>query len=192
LPGCKWLLIFDNADDLEILKHAWPGSAVGSILLTTRDFNAAFSPAAQGYHVQPFDSMAGSSAFLSLVGRDPDSIANQSMAKDITHALGGLPLAINQISGFIVQQQLALEDFLPLYERNSTKIHARKSGISDYEHTLSTVWEIALSKLTGDASTLQKLLAFVDPDKIHESVVMEGFEDEDEGSEFFFLTDEME
>lgn len=114
------------------------------------------------------------------------------MAREITHTLGGLPLAINQISGFIVQQKLALEDFLPLYERNAAKIHARKSGISGYEHTLSTVWEIALSKLTGDVSTFQKLLAFFDPDKIHESVLLEGFMDETEESELFFLTDEME
>ena len=136
--------------------------------------------------------MAGSSAFLSLVGRDPDSIANQAMARDITHTLGGLPLAINQISGFIVQQKLALEAFLPLYERNAAKIDAKKSGISGYEHTLSTVWEIALSKLTGDASKLQKLLAFFDPDKIHESVLQEGFAGEDEEGDFYFLTDEME
>jgi len=177
---------------LEILKHAWPGSATGSILLTTRDFNAAFSPADGGYHVLPFDDMAGSCAFLSLVGRDPQASANQSMGRDITHTLGGLPLAISQISGFIVQQKLALEYFLPLYERNAAKIHARKGGISGYEHTLSTVWEIALSKPTGDAGKLQKLLAFFDPDKVHESVLQEGFVDETEDSEFCFLTDEME
>lgn len=143
--------------------HGPTASATGSILLTTRDFNAAFSPAGGGGHVLPFDNTAGSSAFLSLVSRDPQAGANTSMASDIEDTLGGLPLAISHISGFTVQQKLALVDLLPLYERNAAKIHARKGGISGYEHTLSTVWEIALSKLTGDASKLQKLLAFLKP-----------------------------
>ena len=114
------------------------------------------------------------------------------MARYIAHNLGGLPFVITQISGFIVQHKLALEDFLPLYERNAAKIHAKKSGISGYEHTLSTVWKIAHSKLTRNAQQLQTLLSFFDPDKIHESVLLECFADEPGDGVFHFLGDEME
>ncbi|KAI9811064.1 MAG: hypothetical protein M1827_005646 [Pycnora praestabilis] len=189
--SCRSLIIFDNADDLEILKHAWPGSGKGSILLTSRDSSAAFSPASDGFHVKPFDNLMGSAVLLSLVGQDPDSGRNQSAAKDITKALGGLPLAINQISGFLVQQKLSLEAFLPLYERNSSKIHARKSALSDYDHSLNTVWEIALNRLSGDARSLQSLLCFFDPDRIYESILVDGSEGIKNG-DFHFLADEMD
>ncbi|KAI9846534.1 MAG: hypothetical protein M1837_003955 [Sclerophora amabilis] len=188
---CRWLVVFDNADNPEVLLNAWPGGAAGSILLTTRDFTAGFGTSTEGLHVRPFDEEAGISAFLGLVGRDPQDSSAKASAKEIVQVLGGLPLALNQIGGFIVQQRLALEKFLPLYERNSAKIHARRLIRGNYEHTLSTVWELALGQLSGPSSTLQKLLAFFDPDKIHESVLQEGA-DQTHGKEYDFLHDEMD
>jgi hypothetical protein len=141
--------------------------------------------------VQPFDDDTGVSAFLRLVGREKYTGSDRAAAKKIMQALGGLPLAINQISGFIVQQRLALEDFLPLYERNSAKIDAKKFFRGDYEHTLGTVWELALSQLSGPSRTLQTILAFLDPDKVHESVLRNGGEHLNEG-DFAFLADDME
>lgn len=63
--------------------------------------------------------------------------------------------------------------------------------ISDYEHTLSTVWEMSLANLTGDSYKLQNLLAFFEPDAIHELILLEGSKQVAE-TEFDFLKDEME
>ncbi|MCJ1396521.1 hypothetical protein MMC18_009412, partial [Xylographa bjoerkii] len=188
---CRWLLILDNADDLTVLKHAWPSSGHGSILLTSRDFSSSFSPASEGLHVKPFDDIAGASVLLTLCNQEAATASVQSIAKDIAHVLGGLPLALTQIGGFIVQQRLALKDFLPLYERNSAKIDARKSHLSDYDHSLSTVWEMALEQLSGHARDLQKLLAFLDPDRIYESILTDNAAEE-EDEQFAFLNDEMD
>lgn len=89
--------MFDNADDLELLRQAWPGNSHGSILLTSRNFNAAHSPLSAGFYVQPFDDVTGSEVLLHLVGLDSKLQSNQEKAKAITQALGGLPLALNQI-----------------------------------------------------------------------------------------------
>jgi hypothetical protein len=182
---CQWLLVFDNADDPDILLHAWPGAATGSILITSRDSTAAFGTSAETIHVLPFDEETSADAVLRLVGSDKDA------AREISRVLGGLPLAINQISGFIVQQKLALKDFLPLYQKNAMRIDARKLKRGDYGHTLSTVWELSLAQLSGISSTLQKLLCFFDPDKIHESVLLEGGE-HIKDKKFEFLRDDME
>lgn len=133
----------------------------------------------------------GSAALSALLGKSEASQADQSTATDITNALGGLPLALSQIGGFIVQRRLALKDFLSLYERNSTKINAKKSQFSAHEHSLGTVWEMSLSQLPDEASRLQKLLAFLDPDTIHESILTESVAELDD-AEFAFLSDEME
>ena len=188
---CRWLIVFDNADDLEILTHAWPGSAPGSILVTSRDFTAGFSPAAAGLSIQPFDDANGSAAFLELLGQTNPSQTSIDLAREITHKLGGLPLALRQISGFIVKQRLSLKDFLPLYERNAAKIHTKGTGPSDYQHTLSTVWSLALGQLTGNASSLQKLLTFFDPDRIDETILTNDEVTRTGSTDFDFLQDEM-
>lgn len=189
-PECPWLLILDNADDVDVIRLVWPGNAHGSILLTTRDFNAAHSFASASFHVQPFDDDTGSDVLLHLVGLDTKLPSNQEKAREITRALGGLPLALNQIGGFILQRKCPLQDFLPLYERNSARIDSRKTGFSDYDHTLSTVWEMSFSKLSEDPRELLNLLVFFQPDAIHELVLSEGSRVLD-NKKFEFLHDEM-
>ncbi|KAI9658288.1 MAG: hypothetical protein M1821_002421 [Bathelium mastoideum] len=169
-----WLVIFDNADNLETLKLAWPGNAHGSVLFTTRDFNAAHALATSGCHVQPFDIDTGTQLLLDLTGVDSNLASNRSSAKEIAQTLGGLPLALNQIGGFIAQRKMPLQDFLPLYARNAAKIDSRKTGLNDYDHTLSTVWEMSLSRLSGDSVELIHLMAFLDPDSIYEEILIEG------------------
>jgi hypothetical protein len=159
------LLVFNNADDLELLRHVWPANSQGSILLTTRDPSAVHSPAFTGFQVLPFDDTTGSEVLLNLLGLDPNSSGNQAKAKAVTEALGGLPLALNQISGFIVQRRLPLQDCLPLYQRNAVKIDARKTGLNSYEHTLSTVWEMSVAKLSGHSRTLLSLLPYFQPER---------------------------
>ncbi|KAG9248058.1 hypothetical protein BJ878DRAFT_532187 [Calycina marina] len=187
----SWLLIFDNADDLEILRQAWPGDSNGAVLITTRNVDPARNPAPASFHVQPFDDDTGSEMLLNLVGLDANVASNQEKAKAITNTLGGLPLALSQIGGFISQRKLPLQDFIPIYERNAAKIDSKRTGITDYDHTLSTVWEISLTKLSGDSLKLLNMLAFFEPDSISEVVFTESakvLRDRD----FEFLTDELD
>lgn len=163
----------------------------GSVLLTSRDFNVARNPASDGFHVLPMDESIGSTMLLSLTGADAANSANQKEAEAISYALGGLPLALNQIGGFISQRRVPLKDFLAMYERNAAKIDARKTGLSNYEHTVQTVWEMSLGKLSGDAVTLLNLLAFFDPDAVHETILLEGSQSIEKES-YQFLNDEME
>ena len=168
-----------------------PQGGGGAALVTSRDPTIAFGIAAATFHVEPFETAEAASAFLTMVGRNSTSDSEHASAVSIVEALGGLPLAISQISGFIVQQKLALSDFLPFYERNAAKINKRKLNRGEDEHTLSTVWEVTLAKLPQSSATLQNLLAFFDPDNIHESVLTEGGPHVDD-TEFEFLQDEME
>ncbi|OAX82520.1 hypothetical protein ACJ72_03130 [Emergomyces africanus] len=187
----KWLLVLDNADDLSIIKHALPNNNKGSVLLTTRNFNGAIAAARNGFHVQPFDEETGAAALLNFLNLDPKSEMHLENAKAIASTLGGLPLALSQIGGFVTQRRIALHEFLPLYRRNTSRIDAKKNELDDYRHTLNTVWKMSLEKLSGTSKMLQMLLAFFDPDMIHVSVLTEGgkmVEDE----EFEFLTDELD
>ncbi|GMG15799.1 unnamed protein product [Aspergillus oryzae var. brunneus] len=168
---CSWLLIFDNADNLEVLEYGWPNGVVGSILITTRDFNASLHPASQGLHVNVFDNKMGAKALQRLLGPSYDYPSNAPLIAELNEQLGGLPLALNQISNYIRQQKMDLKDFLILYRNNQEKLHKRRPAAFDYQHTIGTVWELALEKLTGNAAVLQRLLAFLDPEAIDEATL---------------------
>ncbi|KAI0199004.1 TPR-like protein [Astrocystis sublimbata] len=159
-----WLVVFDNADDLQALKVAWPATAKGSILLTTRDFDLARNPAAECLQLDPFDEVEGCAMLLKQIGLDPTDAASQQHGIEITRALGGLPLALSQIGGF-----------------------------DDYEHTLSTVWDVSFERLPADSTKLLNIIIFFDPDSIDEDILSQGSQNEtDLDPQFKFLTDEMD
>lgn len=133
----------------------------------------------------------GSAALLNFVGVDQESESNRSIARDITSVLGGLPLALSQIGGFIVQRKVPLQKFLALYERNSASVDSRKAMSMNYDRTLTTVWEMSLSSLSGSAEVLHLLLAFLNPDMIHESLLAEGLSDTKD-PDLRFVSDEIE
>ncbi|RKK17490.1 hypothetical protein BFJ66_g1037 [Fusarium oxysporum f. sp. cepae] len=185
-----YLIIFDNADDLTALKTAWPGSTRGSVLLTTRDFTVATSLATKHVLVDTLGDEDGSNMLLKALDLEHTSPDDEQHAFAISKTFGGLPLALTQVGGFIKQRKMSLKEFLPLYERYSAKIDARKAPGSDYEYTLSTVWNVSFKKLTEMSARLLNLLSFFDPDGISEDILLQGSQNIDD--EFSFLSDEMD
>ncbi|KPM44898.1 hypothetical protein AK830_g1657 [Neonectria ditissima] len=185
-----YLVIFDNADDLTVLKTAWPRTIGGSVLVTTRDFTVATSLVAKHVSVDALGDEDGSKMLLKALDLDHVSPDDEQHALAISKTFGGLPLALTQIGGFIKQRKMALREFLPLYERYSSKIDARKAPGSDYEHTLSTVWNVSFERLTETSTRLLDLLSFFDPDGISEDIFLKGSQNLND--EFSFLSDEMD
>ncbi|KAK3936100.1 TPR-like protein [Diplogelasinospora grovesii] len=187
------LVIYDNADDLTTLRTAWPGTMKGSVLITTRNLSVATSKmATQRVQVDAVTDEDGSRMLLKAVELDDDEVTPEHAehALAISRAFGGLPLALTQIGGFINERSLALEDFLALYEKQSAKIDARKAPDSDYEYTLSTVWNMSFERLSGTSTYLFNLLTFFEPDCISEDILTQGSRGLDEG--FSFLSDEID
>jgi NB-ARC domain len=160
------------------------------VLLTARDFTVATSLVTKHIEIHPLSDEGGSRMLLKAVEMDHTSPDDEQHALVISKTFGGFPLALTQIGGFIKQRKMALKEFLPLYERHSAKIDARKVPGSDYEHTLSTVWNVSFDRLAENSTRLLNLLSFFDPDSISEDVLLQGSEDIDD--EFSFLSDEME
>ena len=141
--------------------------------------------------MQIFDNDLGTSALLSLLGRSTTTDAEKDAATQLVNTLGGLPLAINHVSGFIAQQRLSLTSFLSFYEKNAAKIDQRTLKHRTNEQTLSTVWEIALNGLPASSKSLQDLLALFDPDGVAESILIDSAEHVD-AEDMDFLRDDME
>lgn len=171
----KWMMVFDNAcdDGFTDLEASWPQGKNGTIVITTR--NTATShhfAAAETIHLEPFEP-AESALFLeSMIAGSSYTMPehHDEEIRKIADLLGGLPLAISQMAGFLVESRCPLDEFVSLYSsyENIETIHATSTAGSTtfYQHTLSTVWTMSITSLDPDATNMLDLIAFLDPDSL--------------------------
>ncbi|KAL2200742.1 tetratricopeptide repeat domain-containing protein [Corynascus similis CBS 632.67] len=173
----SWLLIFDNADDPKLLGDYWP-EGPGSVLITSRDPLAKrlFSTSSSGIDLEPLSDADGGALLLKLT--EPNGTSEEDaeeIARNISRSLAGLPLAIAQMAGIICRQDLSLSEFQSIYEEDDDRMAlygtTYKTSTKGYEHSIATVW--AFEKLSLEAKGLLKLMLFLDPDVIQESILFD-------------------
>src|SRR5258708_18332974 len=134
----KWLLILDNADELQVVNDFLPIGATGHILITTRA--QATGTLAHALEVQEMDQQEG---MLLLLRRAkvlaPDAPLHQApeedqaKAKAIVLAMDGLPLALDQAGAYIEETGCTVASYLEQYQRRQLDLLKRR-GNSGTEH----------------------------------------------------------
>src|SRR5438876_534842 len=102
----RWLLIYDNVDDLSIVEPFLPGAGPGHLLLTTRAH--ALDGLAQRLDIEKMEPEIGAlfllrrASLLALQDTLPMANSNdRTIACTISQELGGLPLALDQAGAYI-------------------------------------------------------------------------------------------
>jgi hypothetical protein len=126
-----WLLILDNADDLELffssteqirgLVTYLPHSENGCILITSRDRRVGERLAGREncITVLPPDQDEAEELLQSKLGPE---IWEKNTARTVIEALERLPLAITQAAAFISENSLTLEEYLEAFEANDSEL----------------------------------------------------------------------
>ena len=170
----QWLLVFDNAQDWETLRTCWPCSTHGSIILTAQ--NPEFAQVAtKEIALKPLDDTEGAGLLLKHLRDENKTEEQQKHARSISFELGGLPLAIAHVAGYLSQSGESLQKFL---EQFSERVHSAKVFQMDapmttfqYERTLGVVWDVALQRLSPDALQLIQILSMMNPDGVPEDML---------------------
>ncbi|KAL0263689.1 hypothetical protein SLS55_002670 [Diplodia seriata] len=169
----SWLLVFDNADHVDIIGDYWPADGPGCVLLTSR------CPLHQGgiedSTLQPFSPEDAFNFLIKLTQRKDDPEEKQA-GMEVSRRLGGLPLAVTQMAGIITRRDLSFAEFLAAYDERENQEELFKTKMknpltrrkSEYGHTLASVW--ALESLKHGRALLD-VLSFLDPDQIPESIL---------------------
>lgn len=128
-----WLVVFDNADDPQILPDYWPIQGNGSVLITSRDplSKDIFANEPSGVDLEPLGNREGAMLLKKLTSEED----SEHVAENIAEILGGLPLAITQMAGVIRRQELKLSEFLDSYSDVSE--HALLFGPESLSDTAS-------------------------------------------------------
>ncbi|KAI0377693.1 hypothetical protein F5Y04DRAFT_263483 [Hypomontagnella monticulosa] len=167
--SAKWLLIFDNVDNHDVLENCWPTSKHGAILVTTRDSLIATVPIDIGLDVNEFDQEEGAQFLLHLAIYRRRTNDELEAAQKIAKELGGLPLAINQMAALINARNFAMDEFQAIYAKYEQRLHKEKKNgwkYLGYQHALDTVWEISFANLSNQARACLGILSFFSADSV--------------------------
>ncbi len=136
----NWLLIFDNAIDLETVRRYVPQAGLGHVLITSR--SAHWQGAATALPVKTF----GRAEAIDFLCRRTNESATPA-ANALAEALGDLPLALEQAAAYCNAAQKTLAEYLALFRTQQSKLLARGRPATDYAHTVATTWELAFQQV---------------------------------------------
>jgi hypothetical protein len=178
-----WLLILDNADDLGLAREFIPQGKNGHVLLTTRA--RATGAVARLVEIQEMGTEEGALFLLRrakyIAGGAPldaATEADQSMAKEITAQLDGLPLALDQAGAYIEETGCGLSRYLELYRSYALELLRHRGALpSDHPDPVGTTWVLSfenIAKANAAAAELLRFCAFLHPEGISEEVFNKG------------------
>jgi len=178
-----WLLLLDNVEDPTTLHNLLPSNPGGSILLTTR--SQVTGTIAERVGLEQMEPEEGALFLLrraGLVARDaclekiPPAV--RGTAQDISHLLGGLPLALDQAGAYIEETGCSLAHYLTCYQtRQATLLNRRGASGVDHPMSVATTFSLALEQVehvNPAAADLLRLSAFLHPDAIPEEIISTG------------------
>jgi tetratricopeptide (TPR) repeat protein len=165
-PG--WLLVFDNADSLDVIRDHL--SDRGHVLITSR--NPAWRARATVLDVDVWSPPEGVTFLLTRTGR-----SDAGGAAALAEALGHLPLALEQAGAFMEVNATPFARYLHLYRgRGGLKLLAQH-GPRDYAGTVATTWGLSFDQVreaSPAAAELLELCAFLAPEAIPEDLFQPG------------------
>ncbi|KXH61054.1 hypothetical protein CNYM01_11557 [Colletotrichum nymphaeae SA-01] len=164
-----WLLIIDNADDIDVffrqpsdsetippaLIDYIPSSLYGSTILTTRNRRVAVKQAAS--NIISLEIMGPDDAYelLQKILLRRDLLSSAASARHLLSLVGYLPLAIIQAVAYINENDTTIETYTDLY--NDSEPEVMKVLMEDFEvhgrykttkNSIATTWLVSLSQLT--------------------------------------------
>jgi tetratricopeptide (TPR) repeat protein len=177
---CDWLLILDNADEVEMVRDFLPDGphVPGHILLTTRA--QALGGIAEIIDIEKMGKEEGVAFLLRRARVNANDASELTAAKAIVTELDGFPLALDQAGAYVEETGCSLTIYLNLYQTRRKELLERRGRlVKDHPETVATTWDISIKKVKQEnpaAVALLQLCAFLAPDAIQEEMITEGAE----------------
>ncbi|KAL4909946.1 hypothetical protein BDW74DRAFT_186277 [Aspergillus multicolor] len=174
----KWLLIFDNADDMSMWSR-------GHILLTTRNRKVAVLLAsANVFHIAEPDPKAAMRIMeMSLVDKAIHSGGNQAIALQLLENLAFFSLAISQATAYINKNSIGISDYMDLLQNQEAEVIDLLSEdfgdnwrYQDIQNPVAKTWLISFQQiqhLNQVAADYLQFMACINPRDIPKSLLPE-------------------
>jgi hypothetical protein len=164
-PYSRWLLVFDNAEEPADLEAHLPNGP-GHVLVTSR--NPAWTRLAAPVEIDVFDREES----LEHLRRRVPSLSNEE-ADLVAHALGDLPIAVEQAGAWLAETGTPPTDYVEQLSTSSGDVLALNTP-EDYRTPVAATWRLSFDRLrvqSPAAARLLQLCAFFAPEPISRSLV---------------------
>ncbi|GFF37577.1 G. violaceus kinesin [Aspergillus udagawae] len=166
----NWLLIFDNADDMEMWTMAdfLPESERGHILFTTRSRQIAVRLASSNVIMisEPDTETAAEILRKSLIKRD--LLNDREAAISLLRELAYLPLAITQAAAYINEKDIKLSEYTTLLHQNEPDViellcedFGDEGRYKDIRNPVATTWWVSFQQIQRLNQTAMDYLLFM-------------------------------
>ncbi|MEU7059790.1 FxSxx-COOH system tetratricopeptide repeat protein [Streptomyces sp. NPDC046197] len=149
-PYDKWLLVFDNAEDIEAVRNYFPTNGPGKVIVTSR--NRAWERVATSLPVNVFQR---EESIELLQRRSPDLTTED--ADRLAEALGDLPLAVEQAGAWRAVTGMQVDEYLELLAQRSPEI-LELDPAPDYPVSVAAAWDISLERIQANNPGARQLL----------------------------------
>jgi tetratricopeptide (TPR) repeat protein len=144
-PHLRWLLIYDNADDLRTEKLLPSGQ--GHVIITSR--NPTWSDRATAIQLEVFDREES----VALI-RKRNSALSDVDAGQVADLLGDLPIAVSAASAWLADTGLPVRQYIDEIQRlGPTAIQ-----LEDTEASVAATWKLSLDRLRERSPAASRLL----------------------------------
>jgi tetratricopeptide (TPR) repeat protein len=166
IPYRNWLLVFDNAENVEAVRPYFPTGGTGKILVTSR--NQEWDRVARTLSVDVF-TREESKTLLRRRARD----LSDADADLLAAALGDLPLAIEQAAAWQAVTGMAVPEYLGLIREKIAELMLELVPSPDYPMSVAAAWDVSLRRLeerNPAALQLLQVCSFFAPEPISRSL----------------------
>ncbi|KAF1988157.1 HET-domain-containing protein [Aulographum hederae CBS 113979] len=193
----RWLLVFDNADDLDMwitrigpeqrsnpLIDYLPKSKQGAVVFTTRDRKIAVKLAQQNVVEVPAMGEDTATQLLEKCLVDPDLAKDRQETSELLLQLTYLPLAIVQAAAYINENTISLAGYLSLLAEQEEEVIDLLSEefeddgrYRDIKNPVATTWLISFDQIQRRdqlAADYLSFIACIEPKDIPQSLLPAG------------------
>ncbi|KAI3190748.1 hypothetical protein CBS147311_9727 [Penicillium roqueforti] len=189
----KWLLVFDNADDMEMwikpegstnappLKNFLPRSENGHILFTSRNRKLAVKLAATNFLSVPDVDQSIAMDILEKSLVQTDLAYDKNAATALLEQLSFLPLAISQAAAYINENDILISDYLSLFKEKEicaaellSEEFEDDGRYAEIQNPVITTWLISfgqVQQLNSLAADYLSFMACINPRDIPQSIL---------------------
>ena len=165
-----WLLVLDNADNVDLVKAFYPSDAKGHVLLTSRASVFQSLGTVKPVELTEMPPDEALEFLFKRTMRERSDKAEEQAAADIANELGYLPLALEQAGAYITQIKCKFSEYLVSYKKNHLKLLERSGPVTgDQNRSVATTWTMnfrAVRRASRASADLLRICAFLSPDKI--------------------------
>ena len=178
----RWLLIFDNVEEIELVRGFLPTARTGSLLFTSR--KQALGITAQTLDLEKMTPAEGTRFLLyrARLLNPTESLkqlapTDETAVQEIVSLMDGLPLALDQAGAYIEATRCSLSDYLQLLQSSPQRLLDEREDHANHPLSVSKTFTLAFERLEQSnmlAAELLTVCAFLAPEAIPETFFSEG------------------